>query len=248
MLHVYSVVPASVILFFPGISMAKKGHKSFWQKNSGNFFSVTPPCFYIWGLSSLDPNCGLCRDYTFSFHTPLNVFSALRATLGGAGMEETKGRLWSLAGTLCSLCCTDIWGSGVLVLSPCPVCCWDPEPSSGRRWLGGGGSKARLVPWGVKWVLPGWRRARSGVMPVMLCLVGGCHSFLSFLWFCTFALSAQGLWCTNPTRWQLPKYSTTGAPETPSVPWQSRGDSGSSWYPQPCWGTAGILSCPTILP
>lgn len=47
MLHIYSAVPASVALFVRSwrFYSKKRSHKSSWQKNSGNSFSVTLPSF-----------------------------------------------------------------------------------------------------------------------------------------------------------------------------------------------------------
>lgn len=157
MLYIYSVVLASVILFFPGISMAKKvinlSDREIWVISSQLHLFNTSFCFFffytcfiraellepkLWP-SQLNPNCGC------TFHILLSPF--LECLFCRQGMLWVQPRLWILS-------LLSVWTCGLLHPPAGRLCL-----SSGRRkGLKGGGSKAQLVPW-CKWVLPGWRRA-----------------------------------------------------------------------------------------
>lgn len=236
MLHVYSVVPASVILFFPGISMAKKGHKSFWQKNSGNFFSVTPPCFYIWGLSSLDPNCGpatwtqivACAETAPSLSTlPQMCFLHSGPHLGVQAWRRQKGGCgaWLAPSVLCAARTFGVlgfWFSHSALCAAGTLC----------LPLGEGG-------WEEVGAKPTWCPGEwSGS-----CLAGGGHALGWCQWCCAWweAAIPSSLSFGSVLLHSMPKVSGVQIPHVGSS--QSTAQLEPQKHPQ-CHGRAGVTVAP----
>lgn len=178
----------------------------------------------------LEPRLWPKQRQHFLFPCSLGCVFCTQGHAVGAGMEEAKGAVEPGWLPLFSVLHRHLgfWVPAHSALRVAGTRCL----SSGRRWLGGGGSKAHLVPWEVKWVLPAWEEGTLRGDVAMLCLVGGCHFFLSssLSFSCVLLHSVPTISGVQiPHAGSSQRIAQQGAPETPL-----------------CRGRAGVTAAPVI--